>query len=152
VLWEIDAGDSGGELNVVRAGANYGWPVANGAARHPRVTSPALLLPEGTDPSGLTTVAATGSPFDGDLIVSALGAEDLLRVRIGEGGSMQLAGLLLQRSFGRIRQVASGPDGALFAITSNADAWGVGQDIAIRIAPVTSSSGIAPAAPITIRP
>jgi glucose/arabinose dehydrogenase len=139
-LWEMDAGDGGGELNVVRAGANYGWPVATGAARHPRVTSPALLLPAGTDASGLTTVGVPGTPFSGDLIVSALGAEDLLRVRIAEGGTMQIAGLLLQRRFGRIRQVASGPDGALFAITGNQDTWGAGRDIAIRIVPAAASN------------
>lgn len=144
-LWEVEADDNADELNVVRAGANYGWPVANGVARHPRVMSPALLLPPGTESSGLTAVTAPSSPFNGDFIVSALAGEDLLRLRMDAAGRMQVAGLLLQRRFGRIRQVTAGGDGALFAITNNADTWGLGQDIAIRIQPL-------PPKTLTLRP
>jgi glucose/arabinose dehydrogenase len=134
VMWEIDADANADELNVVHRGANYGWPVANGATRHPRVMSPALLLPPGTEAAGLTTIADPASPLTGDLIVAALAGEDLLRVRADAAGGMHVAGRLLQGRYGRIRQVASGTDGSLYAITDNGDRWAPGNDIAIRVA------------------
>jgi glucose/arabinose dehydrogenase len=130
-VWEVEQE----ELNAVRAGANYGWPVANGSQRHPQVTSPALLLPPGTEPSGVVMVGAEASPLFGSLIVSALGAEDLLRVRFDQSGRPQVTGRLLQGRFGRIGQVAVSSDGALHAITANGDTHGQGNDILIRLAP-----------------
>ncbi|MGH9373402.1 MAG: PQQ-dependent sugar dehydrogenase [Vicinamibacterales bacterium] len=134
-LWEVERDAAGDELNAIRPGANYGWPVAKGATRHPSVTSPVVLFPPGTEPSGMTTVPTPTSALSGDLIVSALGAEDLLRVRIDAAGRGRLAGRLLQRRFGRIAQVTATLDGALYVITANAETRGAGNDMLIRIVP-----------------
>jgi glucose/arabinose dehydrogenase len=92
-----------------------------------------LLLPPESDPSGLAAVHATDSHFSGDLIVSTRGGEDLLRVRIAEDGTPRLRARLLQRRFGRVAQVAAGPDGSLYFVTDNENEWGPGQELLVRV-------------------
>lgn len=137
-LWEVEREGSGDEINAVRAGANYGWPLVRGREHHPRVTSPALSLPLGAEVSGVAVVTAPGSPLAGDLIVAALGAEDLIRVRPGAQAGAAIVGHLLQRRFGRIAQVASDRQGLLYVVTANSARWGAGRDMLIRISLDTS--------------
>ena len=127
------------EVNVIRAGANYGWPIVRRGESYPGATPPVFLLPAGTDPSGVTTVTAETSPLFGDLIVAALGGEDLFRIRLDGEGRRQTSSRLLQRRFGRIAQVASGTRGALYAVTGNRETWGAGQDVLIRLVPLGDS-------------
>ena len=134
-LWEVESGIDADELNTVRAGADYGWPSVSGRARFNGAASPVIALPAGTIPSGVTTVNDRSSPLDGDLIVSSLGLRDLLRISMsadGRPGSSEPV-RLLQGRFGAIAQVTAGPDGALFFVTRNREAWGAGHDVLVRL-------------------
>jgi hypothetical protein len=75
------------------------------------------------------------SAFDGDLIVSSLGAHDLLKIAITPDGSLDGAEpvRLLQKRFGAIGQVTAAPGGALLFVTRNRDAWGEGRDVLVRL-------------------
>jgi glucose/arabinose dehydrogenase len=99
--------------------------------------APVFVLRSGSEPSGMTTVVLPGSPLFGDLIVSTLAGRDLLRFRFTDALEPQLAGRLLQGRFGRIAQVASGTDGALYFVTANQEEWGMGQDVLVRVRPHT---------------
>jgi hypothetical protein len=100
-------------------------------------SSPAMVLPAGTIPSGMTSVKDRRSALAGDLIVSSIGLEDLLRIAMTPDG--RPAGTepvrLLQGRFGAIGQVAAGPEGALVFVTRNRESWGEGRDVAVRLTP-----------------
>jgi glucose/arabinose dehydrogenase len=132
---EVESGIDADEVNTVRAGGDYGWPAINRRARPSGTSSPTVLLPAGTIPSGLTSVDDRRSPLDGDLIVSSIGSSDLLRIAMTPDGKPTPAepGRLLQGRFGAIGQVTAGPGGAVVFITRNREAWGVGHDVLVRL-------------------
>ena len=75
--------------------------------------------------------------FDGSLFFGGLRGETLYEAKILDGVSVSLKSHL-RFSFGRIRAVVLGPDGALYLSTSNTDDHEVlrpGDDKIIRIDP-----------------
>jgi glucose/arabinose dehydrogenase len=132
---EAESGLDADEINTVRAGADYGYPAVNRRARLLDGSSPTIALPAETRPAGMTAVNDRRSPFDGDLIVSSLGAHDLLRIAIAPDGRLEGAEpvYLLQRRFGAIGQVTTVPGGALLFVTRNREAWGEGRDVLVRL-------------------
>ena len=118
------------EVNLIRKGANYGWPEVEGSGGAPRYVDPLLTWsPADASPSG---AAFAG----GYLFVAALRGERLWQIRFDSaGGAPQARGLFLGR-YGRLRTVAAGPDGGLWLVTSNRDGRGdprPGDDKVIRI-------------------
>lgn len=138
-LWSVEGDEPGDEVNAIRRGANYGWPLVRGAASHPHVTRPAFVLPAGTDVSGITAVLLPSSPLADSLIVAARGTEALLRVRLETGRRQQATSALVADQLGPIAQVASAPDGSLLLITTHGTA-GDGHDMLVRLSPVLHSS------------
>jgi glucose/arabinose dehydrogenase len=132
-LWEIEPADGGDEVNRIRTGGNYGWGIRRSSNAAAAATPPLLVLPDGSEASGLTIVNASEHPLSGNLIVSTLAARDLLRFRFDSTGQPGLSGRLLDARYGRIAQVVSGLDGALFLITANRDEWGAGNDVLVRL-------------------
>lgn len=121
----------GDELNVIRPGANYGWPLAT----HGRDYSGALVSPyrqlEGMEdallgwtpsiaPSGLARYdGELFAGWQGDLLVTALAARELRRVQLRDG---QVVGesILLKGLGERLRDVRVGPEGAIYVLTDAA--------------------------------
>ena len=136
-LWDLEHGPQGGdEINIARAGGNYGWPVRSygchygdrggeacriGGGRHaPEFVEPLTTwAPTSIAPSGL--VFYTGALFpewQGNLFVGALAGQALWRVVLS--GDKVIAREPLFASLGeRIRHVTQGPDGALYLLTDN---------------------------------
>jgi quinoprotein glucose dehydrogenase len=131
------------EINQVRPGGNYGWPKAVGAAGRPDYHDPVASWPDiNTPPAGLTF-------WRGDLMVAVLGfqagkARSLLRLRLDNpDGRWRVNDI--ERWFadgrnssiyGRLRDAVTGPDGALYVLTSNRDGRGdprPGDDRILRI-------------------
>jgi glucose/arabinose dehydrogenase len=128
--------DGNDEVNVIREGANYGWPEVTGA-EDGEFTAPAAVYPETIAPSGASFVTLPGSRWTGDLLIACLLGEQIRRVRL-EGTRVAVNEPLLEGDFGRLRTVVEGPDGALFALTSNRDGRGSpreGDDRVLRIVP-----------------
>ena len=121
------------EINEIRAGANYGWPQAEGVTGRPGLVDPLVTWPtDDASPSGL---AAAG----GALWAAALRGERLWRVPLTGPGAVGAPQDLLSGEFGRLRGVASTPDGsALWVTTSNRDGRGDpdADDDRILIVPV----------------
>jgi glucose/arabinose dehydrogenase len=138
-FWEVESGADADELNMVRAGGHYGWPSVSGRARLSGATSPRVVLPQGTLPSGLTIVNDDRSPLDADLIVSSIGLQDVLRLEMTPEGQPAAGDpvRLLQGRYGAIGQVTAGPDGALYFVTRNRETWGPGRDAIVRLSPAT---------------
>jgi glucose/arabinose dehydrogenase len=137
--------DRDDEVNLLRAGANYGWnPVGAGTYDETvPMTDPAI---PGAVPavwsSGSPTLATSGATFlegeqwgayEGLLLVALLKARGVLALRLDEAGTLQEEFRL--REFdgvhGRIRTVQQGDDGALYLTTDNGD----GTDVLLRVTP-----------------
>lgn len=137
-LYEDEHGQTGNdEINLIRRGANYGWPLLEGGARRAGFTAPLTTYSPSIAPSGATFVRRGGSAWTGDYLVGALRGEQIRRLRL-RGSRVLLNEALFHGQFGRIRTVVEGPDGALYALTNNTDGRGtprVGDDRVLRIVP-----------------
>ncbi|MBI2220621.1 MAG: PQQ-dependent sugar dehydrogenase [Acidobacteria bacterium] len=126
-LWETEHGPTGfDEVNRIRAGANYGWPEITGAESRAGMERPVLFYTPSIAPSGMAFYRGTRIPaFTNDLFFGTLAGTHLHRVRLNAAGT-EVAGeeRLLERVYGRIRDVVSGPDGFLYFSTSNRDGRG----------------------------
>lgn len=126
-LFVVEHGESGhDEINRIRPGANYGWPLAQGAEQHDGM-EPAWIE------SGRSTWAPAGAAFAGnELLVAALGSRELLVV---EEGTRTLKRIF--SSGDRVRDVLPvGRD--LYMITTNRSPRGEGpsKDRLLRLSPV----------------
>ena len=138
---EHGTGEGGGnELNVIEKGKNYGWPIVIGEAHDARFVDPILV--SGDAPAGATFVAGDRYPdLRGNLLIAAMGTQRLLRVVFLDGPSLGVArtDVLIEGTFGRVRDVIQGPDGFLYLATSNRDlrrgAPAADDDRVIRLRP-----------------
>jgi glucose/arabinose dehydrogenase len=103
------------EVNVVRAGANYGWPVVEGRGGDERFVDPVVTwTPAEASPSG--AVVAAGSFW-----VAALRGQRLWQVVLDGAGGVGEVRPHFAGQFGRLRAVAQVPDGALWVLTNESD-------------------------------
>ncbi|OGY59879.1 MAG: glucose sorbosone dehydrogenase, partial [Candidatus Colwellbacteria bacterium RIFCSPLOWO2_01_FULL_48_10] len=136
-LWETEHGRSGAlsgldELNLIKKGANYGWPEIEGDKAKSSMTIPALH--SGPD---VTWAPASLAYLDGYLYFGGLRGESLYRAKVDRE---KISGYqaFFKGEFGRIRTVRVGPDGMLYLTTSNRDGRGApkaNDDKIIRIDP-----------------
>jgi glucose/arabinose dehydrogenase len=128
--------DGDDEMNLLRKGANYGWPEARGAD-HDGFTAPLAVYTAAIAPSGATFVSQPGSAWSGDFLVGCLIGEQVRRLSF-DGSRVTRNEPLFEGDFGRIRTVVEGPDGALYLLTSNRDGRGTpreGDDRVLRVVP-----------------
>jgi glucose/arabinose dehydrogenase len=128
--------DGDDELNILRAGGNYGWPEVRADVTTPGMTAPVAFWPDSIAPSGATFVREPGSEWTGDYLIGSLVGEQVRRVRL-RGDRAVIDEPLFEGEFGRIRTVVEGPDGALYLLTSNRDGRGEPGDDDDRIIRVT---------------
>lgn len=125
-LYATDRGPDGhDEVNLVRPGGNYGWPVAWGANGGPEYEDPVLESGDETwGPSGATFVQS--GPWAGSLVFAGLGGRALHRVQISPADPARAVGHeeYLEDGYGRLRDAEWGPDGALYVLSSNRDGPG----------------------------
>lgn len=124
-LWATEHGGSGNdELNRIVRGANYGWPVIQGSESRPDMITPVLFFNPAIAPSGLSFYTSTRIPqFRTNIFFTALRGMHIHRVVLDNGNPVVPASAerLFEGRFGRIRDVITGPDGALYFCTSNRD-------------------------------
>ena len=130
-LYSHEHGPRGGdELNLIEAGNNYGWPLATfgvdytGARISPYSSLPGLSDPllhwtPSVAPAGLTLYRGELFPqWQGDLFVATLAEGSVRRIRI-HGDRLAGEDILFEELGERIRDVRSGPDGALYLLTDS---------------------------------
>jgi len=125
------------EVNVIRRGANYGWPLVNGR-NHGRFRAPIAVYSPSVAPSGATFVSTPGSAWSGDYLFATLVGESVRRLEISRAGRVTGQEVLYRGRFGRLRTVVEGPGGALYALTSNRDGRGstvAADDRILRFSP-----------------
>ncbi|MEF8855790.1 MAG: PQQ-dependent sugar dehydrogenase [Haloplanus sp.] len=115
------------EINVLRAGENYGWPEAKGPSDDDRFTDPITSYSPTIAPASATFYDGPIEAWQGDFFFGTLAAEHVRRVRFeGEGAAISVVEeeRLVEGEYGRIRTVFTGPEGHLHAVTSNRDGRG----------------------------
>ena len=124
-LWASELGQNAhDEVNLIRAGHNYGWPIVEGRGdtRGGKFTNPQVVWsPAEASPSGAAIRGKT-------LFVAALRGERLWKIPL-KGRRAGKPRAKYQGRFGRLRTVAVAPDRSLWIATSN----GGGNDRIIRI-------------------
>ena len=134
-LWEVEHGTRGGdELNIVRKGKNYGWPVTaygieyqgkpitGGITSQDGMEQPAYYWDPVIAPSGMMFYTADLFPaWKGSLFIGGLATTNLVRLDIKGDRVVSEERLLkdLQPKPERIRDVRQGPEGAIYVLTDN---------------------------------
>lgn len=131
-LYETEHGPSGekgccqDEVNLIEPGKNYGWPAISGNETREGMESPVIQSGdrETWAPGGAAFV--TRGPWEGSLLFTGLRGQALYRLILDPNDPRKVQKLetLLERQFGRLRDVAEGPDGTIYVLTSNRDGRG----------------------------
>ena len=132
-IFFTDHGPQGGdELNLLKNGANYGWPVVTYGVNYDGSIISKQSQKEGMEqpltywtPSIAVCAAefVTGNRFPkwkNNLLITALKFEELRRLVID--GNRVIEQEILLKGYGRVRDVKVGPDGALYLLTNSPDA------------------------------
>ncbi len=132
-VWQHEHGPHGGdELNLVEPGNNYGWPAVSygdtyrnqepiGGTEKPGMTQPVEYWDPSPAFSGMAFYEGDAFPnWQNDLFLGALAHAKILRVEL-EGQAVTHQEELLKGELGRIRDVATGPDGHLYLLTDAPD-------------------------------
>lgn len=128
-IWSHEHGPKGGdELNLIKPGQNYGWPIAtygvdySGARISPyeRYGDFADAVHNWTPsiaPSGMTVYRGDlFKDMDGDILVGALKYQQIHRLKMREGRVVSETTWLSDLGE-RIRDIQTGPDGAVYVLT-----------------------------------
>lgn len=131
IVWAQEHGPRGGdEVNILKPGANYGWPlvthgidydgtVISDKIRAPGMEPPVLHWTPSIAPSGMAFYDGDKFPsWKGDLFVGALKFRHLRRIRL-DGNKVTGQEELLKELNERIRDVRAGPNGYLWVLTDD---------------------------------
>lgn len=136
-LWSSEHGRSGAksgfdEINFIKRGGNYGWPVIEGDASKPGMEKP--VVHSGADE---TWAPASLAFLDGSLYFGGLRGQALYQAQVKADNSLELR-THLAKQYGRIRAVSISPDKFIYISTSNTDGRGTkkpNDDKVIRLNP-----------------
>jgi glucose/arabinose dehydrogenase len=131
-LWESEFGPRGGdEINIIRPGKNYGWPVVTygieysgekvgaGIQQKEGVQQPVYYWDPVVSPSGIVFYNSNVIPeWKGNLFVGGLSSMHIARLII-KNNKVVGEERLLKDEGERFRALAVGKDGALYAVTDS---------------------------------
>ncbi len=133
-IWTCEHGPQGGdEVNLERAGANYGWPiitygeeygggeVGEGITQKAGMEQPVLYWTPSIAPSGMTFYTGEQYPqWKGNLFVGSLKFKRVSRIVLDDNRFISEENLL-ENSVGRIRDIQQGLDGYLYVLTDEGE-------------------------------
>ncbi len=136
-IWETEHGPQGGdELNLIRKGVNYGWPVIGQGVNYGGAVLHASTRKAGMEPPvhfwvpSIATAGAlfyTGDKFPkwkGNIFVGGMVGQQVARVTMD--GNKSVSEETLFSGEGRIRAISQGPDGYIYlGIDGAADKPGI---------------------------
>ncbi len=128
-LWAHEHGAQGGdELNLLKPGGNYGWPLATTGIDYTGAKITPYTAYPGTEtfahdwvpsiaPSGMVRYRGTLMPaLDGDFLIGGLASMDV-RLLEADGNQVTAEHILFEELEERIRDLRTGPDGAIYLLT-----------------------------------
>ncbi|MEQ9439734.1 MAG: PQQ-dependent sugar dehydrogenase [Cyclobacteriaceae bacterium] len=131
-VWETEHGPMGGdEVNIVKAGANYGWPVITYGRNYNGTSITDITQKEGMEQPikyWKPSIAVCGIEFyqgnefarwENKLLVGALAYEEVRLLSVVDNRVMHDE--VIMKNVGRVRDVAPGPDGAIYVVMNEPD-------------------------------
>jgi glucose/arabinose dehydrogenase len=127
-IWSTEHGPRGGdELNLMKPGSNYGWPVVSrgrdyrteeqfgdSVRSRPDMVEPVIDWTPSLAASGLAVIMGDHFPaWQGNFLAGGLRSEQIRRV-VFENGEAVYEEELLRGKMGRVRDVRVGPDGNIY--------------------------------------
>ncbi len=125
-IWNVEMGPMGGdEVNLVRRGANYGYPIVSNGDHYdgrdipdhhtrPEFAAPAVFWNPVISPSSLIFYSGSEFPdWRGDAFIGGLSSQALVRVEFDGESAREAQRFDMGR---RIRAVEQGPDGAIWLL------------------------------------
>ncbi len=147
-MYEVEHGPSGfdgpgggDEVNVIKAGENYGWPKVSHDKSGPGLVSPKLVFTPAVAPAaGLFYKGDALPQFKNNFLFGMLQGEGIHRVVVDEANPEMIISHenISGIQVGRVREIVEGPDGLIYFSTSNRDGRGKvnpGDDKIYRIVP-----------------
>lgn len=127
VLWETEHGPKGGdELNIIKSGANYGWPVISYGRNYSGTELTPYTHMDGMEQpvsQWTPSIAACGlevvsgdlfKDWNGYLLAGALKYRELRLIKID--GTRYISEQVLLKGKGRVRDITMGQDGAIYVV------------------------------------
>lgn len=134
IMYETEHGPSGfdgpgggDEVNVITKGSNYGWPVVSHEGKKEGMVSPVLVYTPAEAPaSGMFYKSGVIPQFKNNFFFGCLRGRGIIRVIVDENNPEKVVSFekIKDVDYGRIREIAEGPDGAIYFSTSNKDGRG----------------------------
>ena len=134
-LWVVEHGAKGGdEVNIIRKGANYGWPVISYGTHYdgskigegnakPGMQSPTFYWDPSIAPSSVMIYSGRLWPqWRGDMFVGSLKFDSISRL---EGSPLHQAETLASPETNRVRDVVEAPDGSIWFLSISGSSGGV---------------------------
>jgi aldose sugar dehydrogenase len=132
--WNQEMGPKGGdELNLVKRGANYGYPIVSNGDHYdgklipdhdtrPEFDAPEITWTPVISPAGFVIYSGDDFPdWQGDGLIGGLSSKALVRVEFSEEGAREAARYDMGR---RIREVEQGPAGELYLLEDGKEGEG----------------------------
>ena len=135
----FDGPGGGDEVNIIDRGKNYGWPAIHHRQTRAGMEAPLLeYTPACAPASGMFYRGSQLPQFKGNFFFGCLRGTRIIRVVL-DGRRVVSEENLLEGKYGRIRDIAEGPDGFIYFSTSNRDGRGKpasDDDRIMRLIPV----------------
>lgn len=141
-IWFTEHGPRGGdELNILKKGANYGWPLVTYGVDYDGTTVSDKTHQSGLEPPVIQWTPSiaicpaefySGSLFTkwkNNLFIGALAYEELQRLTIK--GDEVVGREMIFKGFGRVRDIKTAPDGSMYVVLN-------GPDKIVKLTPVAS--------------
>jgi glucose/arabinose dehydrogenase len=147
-LWDVEMGPMGGdELNLVRRGANYGYPIVSNGDHYdgkvipdhptrPEFAAPAVWWNPVISPSSLLFYDGTEFPqWRGDAFIGGLSSQSIVRIEFDGDNAREAERYAMGM---RVRAIEQGPDGALWILEDEREGRG-GQGRMFKLTAPTPS-------------
>ncbi len=139
-LWLAEMGPRGGdELNLIKPGKNYGWPtitygieysgaaIGDGITQKEGMEQPVYYWDPVLSPSGMAFYTSKDMPeWQYNLFIGGLSSQHIARIVIKDNKVIGEE-RLLENEKQRFRDIADGPDGALYAVTDSGRLYRIGK-------------------------
>jgi len=140
-LWESEMGPRGGdEINIIRRGINYGWPIitygieysgatiGEGLTQKAGYEQPVYYWDPVISPGGIAFYTGNDIPeWNNNLFVASLSGKHIIRLQLN-GNKIAGEERLLESENQRFRDVGMGKDGKLYAITDEGRMYCLGKE------------------------
>lgn len=123
----FDGPAGGDEINLIKKGRNYGWPLISHEESREGMEVPLITFTPAEAPASMMLYSGKrNQKWQGNLFFGALRGEGIVRVELDQYDPKKIIRVekLSEVQFGRIRAVVEAPDGSIYFTTSNRDGRG----------------------------